>query len=307
MTNPCAAFGSATKFIVEPESGSFDADSERYLILGENLTKSQPIQGRRRITGDRSNYSDGVRPHSYRVQGAVAMQPGPADMSLWLPRFLWGTGYTLGSTAPEFDCLIDRENGIFRYTDCNVARVVFRSRTEAGNDPSNEELVEMIVYIMATDETVNATAWPDPEPALDLGTARMPYNHSEGVFTLNSNVTGFKNWELTIDNMLQPVYFNGLGPACFRSAGRRISLKAQAAFTTTSLADAVTALNSGVSGSLVLTNGNMSTSFAFPHLRNNYVAPAIRGQGEIPLQLELEAFRTSGSAELVVTHDDNPA
>lgn len=304
--NTCSAFGAFTKLLIEPGAGTFDASSERYAILGENLTRVQPYQGRRRITGDRSNYSDGVRPHSYVVTGGIALQPGPAELVNLLPRVLWGAGYAIGNTAPEFDILVDRENGIFRYTGCNMSRMVLRSKTESGAEPTDEELVECIIYIMAKEEQVNTTSWPSPEPGLNLGAANVPYNHSEGVLTLGGAARPFKSWELVIDNMLEPVFYNSLSASCFRSRGRRVTLKTQNPFISGTLTDALTALNSGIAGSMTFTNGGMSTAFTFPHLRNKYVSPSIRGSGEIPLMLELEAFRTSGSAEIVVTHDATP-
>ncbi len=308
MTNSCSAFGAYTKLIIEPDGGAFDANSERYAILGENITRNQPFQGRRRITGDRANYSTAIRPHTYLVSGAIAMQPGPADLANLLPRVLWGTGLALGDTAPVFKVLVDRENGIFHYPDCQMARMVLRSKTESGNEPTNEELVECIIYLMATSEDTNTVSWPDPEPTITLSDGNTPYNHTEGVLSLGGSSRPFKSFELVIDNMLTPVFNNDndLGPSCLRSRGRRITLKTQNPFTTNTLADSLTALNSGIAGSLTFTNGGLSTSFTFPHLRNNYRSPAIQGRGEIPLTLNMEAFATSGSAEMVVTNDSTP-
>ena len=310
MANTCAAMGSFTKLAVESTGSSprtFANTSERYGFLAESLKVVKPYQGRRRITGDRSQYSDAVRTHSYLARGAIVLQPGPADLDNWLPRYTWGTEsptdqFNLGDTQSEFDVLIDRENKVFHYTECIGSKCVFRSTTEAGNEPTNEELIEMICYIMGKDEST-ATAWPSPEPSLTLGSTSLPYLHSEGVFTFNSNATRFRNWEMTIDNMVVPLFYNSLSPSCFRSMGRRITLKMQNPFTATTWTDAVAALNSGVAATLVFTNGTLSTTFTFPHLRNRYQTPTTSGRSEIPLFLELEAFRTSGSMELVVTND----
>jgi len=320
VTNTCSAMGSETKLIVEGGAGprTFDASSERCGILMETLQRIQPFQGRRRITGDLSQYSTAIRPHSYLASGAIVMQASPIELDRWLPRAMWTTPtvgasastYIVGNAADsfEFDVLVDRENGIFRYTDCRVAKLVLRSKTEAGQQPQNEELLEMIVYIYAIEEEVDGEIWPSPAPALVLDGAFSPYNHSEGVFTVNSHVTKYREFELTIDNNLVPLFYNSLSPSCFRSQGRVVSLRTESPFTTTTIDDAETLLNTGGAGSLVLTHtaDSFSASFTFPHLRNNYKTPTIRGRGEIPLELNLEAFRTGGSGELVVVNDFTP-
>lgn len=308
MANTCAAMGAMSKLIVEGGSAprTFDSNSERYPILAEKIIASRPYQGKRRITGDRALYSDSVREHSRLIRGAFVIHASPYDMTQWLPRVLWGSGYSLGDTAPEFDILIDRENGIFRYTDCICDRITLRSATESGGEPQNEELLEAIIYLFAKDEQINTTAWPSPEPALDLSGNKVPYNHAEGALTINGNNTNFKDFSLTIDNRVVPLFYNSLTASCFRSYGREITLQATVPFTATTIDDAVAALTTGVAGSLAFTNGLMSTSFTFPHLRNKYETPSVSGKGEIPLNLTLEAFRTAASAEVTVANDDNP-
>lgn len=317
MTNACAAFGSYTKVIVEGGSTprTFDASSERLGILMETMQVIQPIQGRRRITGDLSQHSSAIRPHSYLVSGALVFQAGAADLHNWLPRVMCKTPttavgadtYGMGTAFDSyiFDLLITRENGVFRYTDCQVNKIVLRSRTEMGQQPQNEELLEVIVYIYGKTETLNATAWPDPEPALVLDGAYSPYAHWEGAFTVNSNATKFRSFELTIDNRLRPIWYDSITPECFRSEGRLVTMKTDNPFTTTTIADAKTLLNTGAAGSLVFTHSDdsFSTSFSFAHLRNNYKTPTTAGRGEIPLELNLEAFKTSGADELVVVND----
>lgn len=320
MANGCAAVGAFSKLIVEGGSSprTFDDSSERCGIVMETLQRVQPFQGRRRITGDLSQYAGAIRPHSYLASGAIVMQAGPADLNRWLPRAMWNTPsvggsastYTVGTDASSFgfDVLVDRENGIFRYTDCLVAKLVLRSKSESGQQPQNEELLELIVYVYAIEEEVDGTSWPSPEPALVLDGAFSPYNHAEGALTVNSHSTRYREFELTIDNNLVPLFYNSLSPSCFRSMGRTVTLRTENPFTTTTIDDAETLLNTGASGSLVLTHtaDSFSTSFTFPHLRNNYKTPTIRSRAEIPLELNMEAFRTSGSGELVVVNDFTP-
>jgi hypothetical protein len=308
MTNACAAFGSKSKLLVQggDTPRTFDADSERYAFLTETLTKDQPFQGRRRLTGSLEEFDASFRPHSYMVAGAVILQMSPADLDNWLPRILGAAGssgvYAPGEDFASFDILIDRENGVFRYTDCVIAKATIRGQTESGQQPQNEELVELILYIFGKDETY-ATSWPGTEPAIALDGASAPYAQWEGILLANAHDTPFRKFELTIDNNMQPLFYNAITPTCFRSGGRNVTLDTENPFTTTTLADAKAMLAAGIAGSLDFTNGALSTLFEFAKLRNNYKSPNVRGQGEITLPLRMVASATASAPSIKVTND----
>ena len=320
--NTCAAFGSFTKLIVEPKGSptTFDGSSERYSIIAETMGVKRGLQGRRRITGDLSQWNGAFRQTSYMVQGAIVIQASPKDIHAWMPRVLWnpaGTSggastYTVGDAADDyiFDILIDRENDIFRYTNCRVARCVIRSETESGQQPQNEELLQMILYIVGQDETFD-TAWPGTEPALTLSGAYTPYAHWEGVYTQNANVTKYSEFELDINNKLVPLFYNSQTPSCFRSAGRSVTMKLRSPFLAGTLADSISMLNTAAEASLVLTHtgtAGLSTTFTLPGARSMYETPVARNKGEIPLQLDLEAARLDGSTpEITITNDHTPS
>jgi hypothetical protein len=311
MPNSCSAFGAFSRVLVKGGATprSFASGAERIAILMESMQRIQPFQGRRRITGDLSQYAGAIRPHSYLASGALVIQAGAGDFARWLPRIMWGSAsspYDMGinADAHKFDILIDRENAIFRYTDCQIARCVIRSNTEGGQQPQNEELVEMILYIYAIEEEVDGTAFPVSVPPLVLDGQFSPYAHWEGVLDLNDNPTPFRNFELTIDNRLQPVWYSSLTPNCFRSAGRVVSMKTENPFTATTIDDALLALEDGVPANITFTHADgYSTEFDFAVVRNNYKTPTIGGRGEIPLELSLEAFRTDSAHELIVTNN----
>lgn len=313
MTNTCSASGAYTKLIVQGGGSAprtFTNSSERYNILAETLTKNTPLQGRRQITGDLAQYNELIRQHSSLVSGAIVMQIGPAQLDLWLPRILGAAGsggvYVPGTSFPQFDVMIDRENAIFQYTDCVIARATFRSHTEAGQEASEEELLVMILDIFAVDERnsiQHGTAWPSPAPSLSLAANRLPYAHWEGVFEIGSDDIPYSQFELSIDNMMRPRFYNGSSPSCFRSEGRRVILQTNNPFTATTMTQALALVETADSATLTFTNDTLSTEFAFPALRNSYRAPSIRGKGEIPLQLSLECLATSSDPEVTITND----
>jgi hypothetical protein len=307
MSDPCASMGVVAKMLVETGDSTavFDASSERYALLAENLKAKRILQGRNRITGDLSTYAANVRQHSYLVQGTVVLQPGPADLVNWLPRIMGlagsGNTYGLGNTFSDFAILFHKENAIFRIDNCRVNYAVFQSRSAEGEEA--EELVTLALNIYGTAEEIDGEAWPDPEPALVLTTPYLPYTHWEGVFTLGGDATGFRRFALAVNNNLKPIFYSSITPNCFRSRGRRVTLQTENPFLTTTIDDAEGMLTAGMAGVLTFTNGLVSTQFSMPHLRNSYESPSIAGKDEIPLQLDMEAFATAVNNELVVTND----
>lgn len=318
MPSTCAAMGAYAKVLVEPGAAPrvFDVNSERNDFIAETMTAVRYFQGRRLITGSLSQYASAIRRHSYMVQGVLVAQVGASQLHQWLPRAMWTptpftTNYTMGDdpTNHEFDMLIYRDNGIFRYNNCLVNRLVLRGMNEEGRQPGNEELIEMIVSIFAKTETINGEAWPNPEPALNTGVEWSPYNQWEGSFEFNGNDTKFNRFELSIDNRLKPIFNNSETAQCFRSQGRSVMLQTDNPFTAATLTDAVAALNAGVVGTLAFDHENdesISTTFFFPHLRNNYRSPTVQGKGEVRLDLNLEAFHTGAAQELLVVNDNTP-
>lgn len=311
MPNTCAAMGFASKMIVEDGSKprSFDNNSERYQLIGENLKAVKRLQGRGRITGGRSQFGAHLRKSTYLVRGSVVLQPGPADLTKWLPRITYGTpsgtSYPLGDSAPEFDILLHKENAVFRISDCKVNAAVLRSASREGEEGGQEEFVELILNLIGVSELDN-TAWPDPEPALVNTSAYLPYMHWEGAYDIDGDDIPYRNFSLTINNALKPLFYNGLTPSCMRSQGRMVTLQTENPFTELTYGHARDLYETGVAGSLVFTSGNMSTQFNFASLRNNYETPSIQGKGEIPLKLDLEAVATSMNNELAVVHDSTP-
>lgn len=309
MSNECSAMGYVAKMLVETgdESAVFDASSERYALLAENLKGKRILQGRNRITGDLSTYAAYVRQHSYFVQGTVVLQPGPADLDNWLPRIMGKAGsagtYALDNVFSDFAILFHKENAIFRIDNCRTNYAVFQSRSAEGEEA--EELVTLALNIFGIAEEVDGEAWPNPEPALTLTTSYIPYTHWEGAFTLGGSATDFRRFALAINNNLKPKFYSSITANCFRSRGRRITLQTENPFIEDTIDDAQTMLTTGMAGVLTFTNGNVSTQFSMPHLRNSYESPSISGKDEMPLELDLEALATASNNELVVVNDSN--
>ncbi len=228
------------------------------------------------------------------------MQPGPADLDLWLPRILGGTkaSNVIGVTEalPVFDILVHKDNGVFRYKNCRVSQATFRGKSGPTEDEA--EIINMSIGIIAMDEVEEN--WPGSEPSVPTGTGVVPYNFAQGTLLVTATQHPFDEFVLTINNMLQVRHRNSIKPTCVYSSGRIVRLEVDNPFTTTSWAAAKALYDPGTNGSLKFTNGARSVDFQFPLLRTPLETPVVRGKSEIPLSIKLEAYRTSGSAEISV-------
>jgi len=309
MASSCAALGSFSRLLVQDGGAprTFTDTSERYAFLSESIQSNRIIQGRRRIVGTRDVWSGGQRTHSYVIAGDLVLQPGPADLSKWLPRIFGGAlsgGVVLpADTLPTFDMLVDRENGIWLYTNCQVARAVFTSSTALGSE--EDELMELVMTIVAETET-DGQSWPSPAPAINNTAAYAPYNHSEGALTINSVSRLTDSFNLMVDNHIFMRARGSLTPNCIRAGDRTIRLQTRNPFITGTQSDALTLWSTGYAGTVKYTNGGMSTEFVFPNLRNTYNTPNVSSKNEIPLVLNLEASRTSSDPVVTINHDATP-
>lgn len=319
-TDTCSAQGALTKLLAQGGAGpaprTFNGSSERWPFFSESVELKTGIGGRKRITGSVSLASEGARTGKRIVVGNLIMEASPKALHTWLPRAMWGTvgtaggasTYALGTAQSSnvFDLMFHRENGVFQYTDCRVARLILQSQSAGDVEDPDKELVEMIVQIMGVDENHDAT-YPGSEPSFPTTAGYTSYIHPEGAFGFNSVATNYSRFRLTIDNMLSPKFYNSLTPNCFRSQSREITLELSSPFLCGNLTAGRNALNTGVPASLTFTMGTMSTLFDFPFVRNEYQTPTVGGKGEIPFDFKLKAFSTSGSMnEMSVTNDHTP-
>lgn len=316
MASDCAAVGSFSRFAVDAVDATFGAASERYSILYEDLGSHRVLQGFSGITGTRSRWAGRVRNKSYLVQGKVALNPSPNDLSKWLPRIFGGPlsagAVTLADVLPAFDVLVDRENGVFRYRGMQVAQAVIRGQTANGGD--SEDVIEMILVLIGlsekTPDDASPPTWAGAIPELGEAAADTPYVFFESSLTVptaGTNIPG-DQFALVVNNHLMVRFRNSVSPVCIRATDRSIQVSAQIPFTTayhTLMYNMNTVASTGVF-KLLSTGGAFNTTFTFPALRNVYVTPAVAGKVEVPMKIMLEAGRTVSLAEVAIAHDATP-
>lgn len=212
--------------------------------------------------------------------------------------------YELGDQASSrlFDLLIDRENKVFRYTDCVVNKLTIISR-------ASDQIPKMTIEIAALLED-QATSWPSPEPDYPNEEEHSPYTHWESTFVLNGVDVATEQFMFQINNYMKPQGFSSVTAQCFRSNGRSISLTGSGSFVEASQDVMTAAVDTTADATLSFSHSlfPMSTAFNFTRFRNEgYKSPTIRDSSQIPLQFNLTASKVdSVSPELSVTNDHTP-
>lgn len=313
--NTCNAIGARTALCVQGGSlpRTFSASSELIPHASEDIGEWHVWGGGVRANGDLDASSDANRRTGTSVFGVIRIPASPEELHRWLPRVMWGTvvgsTYNLGYTASlyGFDVLADRENGLFRYKNCLVSKLVLSSSTAQGNGRT-PEMAQLEVHLVGTLESIDEYTWPSPPPVFGDTLNYLPYIHCESSIVMNSVNIPVSQWALTIDNTLKPVGNNQLNPEKFRSQGRNISLSVSGGLTADTLTEAVDVVTTPGDVLLSLTHllAPMSCVIHLPNSRNTgWRSPSATSPGHIPLYFSLSPGKSTGS-EVFVVNDHTP-
>lgn len=231
----------------------------------------------------------------YTVGGPLVLQPSDDELDALLPyinggtRSGAGTGgspylYPLGDSLTEFYVAQEKIAKVPVWSGCKVNRATFRS--SAGSP-----VLTLDIDIQGKDETLgNSGTFPAISASL---TTDQPFLHQQLVCTLNSTVRLVDDVVLTIDNMLGlDRFLNSQIRTDLPEHGRIITLDMANPFNATDVALYDIAVT-GISGSLVYTNGSRVLTFSFVNLK----APAdvLEGaaRGEVMNRLKFVAYGTA--------------
>jgi hypothetical protein len=298
MTLTLASTGAQSRLYIEPGAAAhtFDSSSETYEFIRESLAKRGTIVDTNGIRGTRSHHEMKTRFGTYEVGGEIVMNPDPAMLDLWLPRILGANESTdtfaLAETLQPFGVLIDRVGGTFEYTDCYVNKATFRGQ--------QGQMVELTLEIWGATEATGTSA---PSVSIAIASNTAPYIFSDLALTLQSASRTCLDFELVIDNMLERRFANSVTATSITPQDRMVTLRTTTPFTSTEMSALYGQSLLGAAGTLVLTNGAMSTTFTFGKLQVPSISPSVGGKTEVSLRLEMVARMTSTTRELVVTHD----
>lgn len=295
--------GSQARLFVEPGSAphTFDSSSESYEFNYESVQKHGRIVGGNGIRGTRSQPKERTRAGAYTVGGRISFTPDPAMLDLWLPRILGGSetadDFPVAETLPAFGLLFNRVTQTFQYTDCQVARAMFHGK--AGPGDGDPDLIELVIEVMGLTEVTGTSA---PSVTLSTASNAAPYVHSDATFSFVAATRQVKEWWVIIDNVLQPRWVNSVSATRLTPADRIVMVRTRHAYDDDH-DDLYAQAVAGSSGTITLTNGNMSTLFTFATLQAPDNSPVIRGKTETDILVDARARTSTTTKEIRVTHD----
>lgn len=265
-------------------------------ILSENVRLVRPILYNGGIVGSRSQPGERTREGQRSISGSVTCTPSPVELDALLPYIVGGSESTdvfpLAETLPAAYWAFDRHTKVYVYSGVKVSRATFSA--------SRGGFLSLSLDLIGIDETEgNAGTFP----AITVDLASQPYVMTDGALTVNSVVTQFDDWSLTIDNQLEVQHFNSLAATRINETGREVSCG-----ITVPHGDAAAAYGLAVGGvaiSTVFTNGGRSITFSTSKVQVQKESPVISGRGEIFLAVNGIARKNGSTNELVVTSDSS--
>lgn len=315
----CGSLGVYTSMLVEESDvatcnpATFDSNSERYEILSEGIRFTDVLLGGNGLTGTIDKIGNHTRHGARVVVGEFSMEVGPHDLANWLPRILGNAGSGSTFTTDEtfdlrpFDIMLKRDQGTVTYRRCSVNSATFTATASIGGAA---QVVRMTLQVIGHEE--HDTSYPSPAPALPtsdrlywlLGDAKLEMTPDGGSLTEYY----FDAFSLRIDNNLTPRTRNFLSVTCIQTNGRTIRMRVRTPYTSSSHTDLY--INdfkgSGVLSFLGSKNAEVPSSYStvitLPELRQTRITPGTTGRGEIPLALDLEAYRSSAAEPITITN-----
>ncbi len=266
-------------------------------ITSETIKKKSTLVNTAGLRGTRAREASRTREGIFSLGGAITLNPSPRDFGIILPLVGFGAPvssvYSLTETLTAFGVLVDRVSDIFEYENCLCNSLVIRG--------SEGQIVDMTMEIVSDNEDI-ATAPAFPTLTLPTTADTNPFMFFDAAFVLNSTTYQANSFEISIQNVLDIKYRNSQKPSSFCATDRIITLKLSTPWTASELG--LYPLTTGISGSVTLTNGTVSTLFTFNHLRTPNETPTIPGRSEITLNLEFQALASNTTKEMTITNDE---
>lgn len=276
----------------------FSSSAKPLAINRESMTAKDTRKNHQATYGSRSQHAEHTRITRIDVAGQLEFPWTPEFGAYILPFIMGanasGTTFALGETLTPFQLQIDRVSKVFTYNDCYVNKATWKAATG--------DFVMCTLDLLAVSETVgNSGTGQSLTTPLEL-----PYIFSDGALTMDSVSRAPFDFELTVDNKLTASFRNATTAGYIAPSDlREVAFKTTNPYGSTET-DLYNQALAGIAVSLVLTNGNYSTTFAMPAVQFPSESPTRPDNSEMKLMLDGIARMTSTSRELVITHDSTP-
>lgn len=276
---------------------TFDSSSDCWdWREGSDFVKSQPILNATGLMGTRIQDESRSRFGPYSVSASQNIEPSPKFFAAWLVRAMGGGtagSPTLADTLPEFGCVQDKGGDLYQYLGNKVSRL--RVSGKAGG------LIEATVDILGKSEDATPSSWVGA--ALPSGdSAAEPFQHADLVLTLAGSARSVLDFTFELNNNCRARFVNSLTANQILEGNRVISLSGTAVFSSVEAGNLYGLTKEGAAGSLVLTNGTVSTTLTFARVQIPDNSARSQG-GEIILPFQAQIRGTALGAEFTATND----
>ena len=263
-------------------------------FLSESIALTENFLGSEGIRGSRSDPSERTVTGTRQVGGSITCQPSPLEWDYLLPKIFGGTksgnDIPLAEALPEFYVAVDRVIKVPVYGVCKVASATMQC-SEGGP-------LSCTLNIVGVDETVGAAA---SFPAISVDITGGPYMMQQCVMSIAGTTYQFREFSLTIDNMLEVVFFNSATPTHLNEMGRIVTWSLSLPYGDVS-AQYAPALG-GVAVIATFTNATRSLAFNSSKVQTPRQSATVGGRGEVMMPWQGIARKAGSTAEIVITND----
>lgn len=316
MTTACGSSGIFARIaydIVDPGAfANFNAGSPCYPLAdgGCSLSLKQPHVNNTGMNGTTAQASEQTRVGLKIVDGDINLLATPDLLTKFLPHvtaraMAANVTYPSPDVPPYFHILLHRDSSLYTYTDLVVNQ--FTLGSEAGGP------VNMTLGCMGRDRVAVPSAYSSWPVGL-VPSNKTPYMHQDAVIQISGTPYKFRSWELSIDNKMEPQFFDSVVSCGFlRSDQAMTTLKLVGPHTQTTIVSIMQAATPPAALDVVITlthpTVTMNCVIRCQALQIPIQDPAV-GKGTIMLDLTGVA-RTldggaSGGAEVIFTNDNVP-
>jgi hypothetical protein len=275
-------------------SGASDASyAELEFLEGSALGLSEQFLDSNGLVGSRSRPSERTRRGLRQAAGSLSFQPTPAELDLLLPWALGGakSGNTvpLAETVPARWLRTARDGTFHLYDAVKVQQITFSA--------SEGSPLGVQVQVVGVDEA--ASAVPGSFAALDL--TGGPYVMHDCVLTVGGTAYPFRNWQLTLMNMVEVRHNNSVTPTAIHATGREVQAAVGLPY-----GDASALYGSALGGVAMVatfTNGSKSVAFTCPAVQAPRQPLELGTRAAITLSWVGTARKSGSTPELSVDND----
>lgn len=287
------------KWYFDDHEATFDSNSYRFAFTSDSVRKQGTILESAGIRGTREAFTTDTRQGPYTVSGTLVTDASPLMLDYFLPKILGAAestdNFNTAETLPEFDMVVDRVGGVFKYSGLRVNRATFRG--------SKGQLIQMSLDLIGESEataTVPFSTW-------SFAAGDAPYAFTDSTVSLYSANRSVNDFELTIDNALVANGYNSLAAVDITTTDRIITFRTSTKFTSTELSALYDQGVAGAAATITWTNNNMSTVCSLGRFQIPPQTPIIDQNAEVTLPLEGIVRGNSSIADISFTNDPNDA